>query len=77
MTARMVVPQGGMVGARGMEGASGTTIVNYYTYEIAVDAREAMNPAAVEAAAIRGAEKAIKNYVEKANIQKKTNPFGK
>ncbi len=77
MAARMRVPQGGMLGAHGMEGSGGTTIVNYYTYEIAVDAREAMNPAAVEAAGYRGAQKAIKEQTEKANMRKKTNPFGK
>ena len=79
MAARMVVPQGGMVGtlANALPSTGATNQPTLPPVTIYVDAREAIDPAAVEAAAIRGAEKAIKKYVEKANIQKKTNPFGK
>ncbi len=77
MAARMRVPQGGMVGAMAQTLSQPTSQSTLPPVTIYVDAREAMNPAAVEAAALRGAEKAIKRYTEKANILKKTNPFGK
>ena len=77
MAARMRVPQGGMVGARGLDAAGGVTIINNYNYNTNVDAREAMNPAAIEAAAKRGAEKVIKDFTDKANILLKTKAFGK
>ncbi|ABX04014.1 phage tail tape measure protein, TP901 family [Herpetosiphon aurantiacus DSM 785] len=77
MAARMVVPQGGMVGtlsnALPTNQPSAPSIIN----QITIDARQATNPAAIKAAVEEVWNKKMKDILGSANILLKTNPYGK
>jgi len=77
MAARMVVPQGGMVGtmanALPTNQPSAPSIIN----QITIDARQATNPAAIKAAVEEVWNKKMKDILGSATIRLKTNPFGK
>lgn len=77
MAARMVVPQGGMVGtlanALPANQLAAPSIIN----QITIDARQATNPAAIKAAVEEVWNKKMKDILGSATIRLKTNPFGK